>query len=270
MTNKAIPFLRWAGSKRDLIKDISKYIPATFNKYHEPFLGSGALYFHLNRKDSYLSDSNHNLINAYIQIRDHASDIVSILKSYKNEEPFYYDIRNKVFDNQIEAAAQFIFLNKTCYNGLYRVNSKGIFNVPFGRRKNVDYVSENIILEASKSLKNAIITNSDFYESVNNVAAGDLVFIDPPYVISRNNNSFIEYNQKIFTWEDQHRLHSFVLDIIDRGAYFILTNASDQCILDLYNDICSPHEITRMSKIGGKNSYRGAVTEYLFTNCGLL
>lgn len=266
MEIKGTPFLRWAGSKRNLISDISKYIPITFNEYHEPFLGSGSVFFHVNKENSHLSDSNDKLINTYKQVRDNVQQVILTLKTFENNENFYYKIREHDYDCPIESAAQFIYLNKTCYNGLYRVNSKGKFNVPYGKRKNVDYISENTLLLASNALQNTNINNFDFYDSLLHIKADDLVFIDPPYVVSHNNNGFIEYNQKIFTWNDQLRLHDFIVAIIEKGAFFILTNAAHQCLLDLYSNVCQPYEINRMSKIGGKNSFRGMITEYLFTN----
>lgn len=263
-----LPFLRWAGSKKCLLSDIKRYLPAEYNNYYEPFMGSGALFFSISQENRafYLSDLNQRLMNVYIQIRDNVDDVIGMLKAYKNEEQFYYYIRKKEVGSLIEEAAIFIFLNKTCYNGLYRVNSKDEFNVPYGRRKNVDYISEEVLKKASIALRNVHLDYWDFENTFAKIQKNDLVFIDPPYTTAHNDNGFIEYNQKIFDWNDQIRLHDYIKRLHDIGAYFILTNAAHQSIRELYSDICEPIELERRSHIGGKNSYRGIVKEYLFVN----
>jgi len=259
--------LRWAGSKKNLLPEIKKIFPIDFSAYHEPFLGSGAIFFNLvTKRPSYLSDSNHHLINAFSQLKYNVEDIISLLRSYSNNEEFYYYIRNNKPKTLIESASQFIFLNRTCYNGLYRVNQQDSFNVPYGKRKNVDFVTENLLRQISTLLKDANLGTNDFEETLPNINANDLVFIDPPYVVSHNENGFIEYNKKIFTWDDQIRLKRFILNIIEKDAYYILTNAAHESIKNLYSDIAVPYELKRLSKIGGKNAYRGMISEYLFSN----
>ncbi len=260
-------FLRWAGSKKALLSEIGMHLPEKYSNYHEPFLGSGALFFNLDKKENcFLSDSNQKLINTYIQIRENVYEVIAQLKKYHNNEAFYYFIRSNVSKSLVEDAAQFIYLNRTCFNGLYRVNKNDHFNVPYGKRPNVDFVTEDLLKAVSDSLKNVSINAYDFEESLSNIKKNDLVFIDPPYIVSHNENGFIEYNQKIFTWADQLRLHRYIKQVMDKDAYFILSNAAHESIRDLYSDICTPHELRRISKIGGKNSYRGMVKEFLFTN----
>lgn len=267
MNSKAIPFLRWAGSKKNLLPHIIKHIPIKYENYFEPFLGSGAVFFVLDKSDNcFLSDSNEELINVYLQVKTNVAEIIDILQHYKIDSESYYSIRSLKPKTEAEAAARFIYLNKTCYNGLYRVNSNGDFNVPYGKRSNVDVVTRDLLLNTSTHLQNINISHLDFQETLPLINAGDFVFLDPPYVVSHNNNGFIEYNKNIFSWEDQIRLHDFVKFIDSIGAYFVLTNAAHDCIRDLYRDICEPLIMERFSSIGGKNSYRGIVSEFMFTN----
>jgi DNA adenine methylase len=262
------PFLRWAGSKKALIDYIKAYIPDQYNNYHEPFLGSGSVFFSLNKKDKtcYLSDVNKKLINTFIQIKYNIDSVCDKLRSYKNNSEYYYMVRNTESTDEVEEAARFIYINKVCYNGLYRVNRGGKFNVPYGKRKNVDIVSEPLLRSVSTYLENVIIENYDFEESLKYIKKGDLVFIDPPYVVSHYENGFVEYNQQIFSWSDQVRLHDYILEVQNKSAYFIMTNAAHSSISTLYADIGNPSIIKRLSKIGGKSSFRGMVNEYLFTN----
>lgn len=268
-SSKNQPFLRWAGNKTRLLNEINKYIPRIYKNYHEPFLGSASVFLNLSPNNhSYLSDLNVDLINTFIQVKENLPQLIHYLKYYKNEKDEFLKIRNKNYNNPIERAAQFIYLNRTCFNGLYRVNSLGIFNVPFGyRRNNLDLIREEQLIKVSHCLKKANLVAQDFEVAFNKVEKFDLVFIDPPYTVMHNENGFIEYNQKIFSWEDQQRLSLCIKRIIDNGAYFILTNACHQSIYDLYKDICNPIIIERKSLIGGKGANRGIVKEYLFTNC---
>jgi DNA adenine methylase len=264
---EANSFLRWAGSKKILVNEITKHFPNKYTNYIEPFLGSVAIFFSIKEKrNSYISDSNQRLINTYIQVRDNIDEVIHFLKQYRNEKEFYYYLRSFESTTLAEEAAIFIYLNKTCFNGLYRVNKANIFNVPYGNRINVDFVTESLLKTVSKSLSNVNIMCLDFEETLANINENDLVFIDPPYVTTHNNNGFIEYNQKIFTWHDQIRLHNYINQIIAKNAFFIMTNAAHNSLLDLYSNVCTPIVLKRYSCIGGRNSYRGFVEEFLFTN----
>jgi DNA adenine methylase len=260
------PFLRWAGGKNWLVKDIDSIINISdFNNYHELFLGGGSIFFHLDiQKNTYLSDLNPSLINTYIQIRDNVEDVINVLSSYYNTEEFYYKIRPKQFKDPIERAAQFIYLNQTSFNGIYRVNLKGIYNVPYGYRKK-DFVQEEHLRIASKKLKGVSIKDGSFYDFKDNVKEGDLVFLDPPYTITHNNNGFIKYNEHLFSEEDQKGLSNFIQNIIDRGAFYILTNAAHHDIKTIFHHN-QPITLSRASLIGGKKALRGKYDEYLFTN----
>ena len=263
------PFVRWAGGKSWLVPYVKSLISnLNVRHYFEPFLGGGAVYFSIDFSyKSYLSDINSQLINTYIQIRDNPELLISYLSTFKNTESDYYQIRsNFTSDNTVENAARFIFLNQTSYNGLFRVNKTGHYNVPYGFRKNMNYDFERI-RSASVRLHNANISIGDFELNKHRIKEYDLVFLDPPYTVSHNNNGFIAYNQKLFSLDDQERLKLFIEFIKNKGAFYILTNAAHEVIRDIFS---SPEdrliELKRNSLIGGKNAKRVLISEYIFTN----
>lgn len=261
------PCLRWAGGKRWLIKYVDQLLPPNgFQNYHEPFLGGASMFLSIGLGHmSFLSDLNKELIETYIAIRDIPYDIISILSTYKNEKDFYYKIRSKRCKTEAEKAARFIYLNQTSYNGIYRVNLKGEYNVPYGfREKKV--LDEKAILDVSDSLQNMYLEVSDFDIVRKNIDRGDLVFLDPPYTVSHNNNGFIKYNQKIFSLEDQYRLRTLIDYIEEIGAYYILTNAAHQTIKEIFSYGNRLIELNRANLIGGTNAQRGQTSEYIFTN----
>ncbi|MBI4930397.1 MAG: Dam family site-specific DNA-(adenine-N6)-methyltransferase [Bacteroidetes bacterium] len=248
---KAKPFLRWAGGKRRLLKEIENYIPEKFNDYHEPFLGGGSVFFHLSPTNKcYLSDLNKDLINTYIQIRDNVDKVITGLEEYKNTKRFYYEVRKNNETGKIKQAVRFIYLNRTSFNGIYRVNRDGKYNVPYGYRKKINVVDKETLLIASERLQGVILKHQDFGKSLAKVKEGDLVFLDPPYTVAHENNGFIAYNQKIFSWQDQVRLKEVVTILERRGVYFIVTNAYHQCIKDLYNNIGGSDRLERFSVVG--------------------
>lgn len=261
------PFLRWAGGKSWIIKHLSKIIgDINFRNYHEPFLGGGAVFFALQPSNiSYLSDLNEELVHTYLTLQKNPAEIIRIMKMYKNTEEFYYEIRSSSFTDPIKKAARFIYLNQTSFNGIYRVNLRGIYNVPYGHRTKI-FLEEDKLVEASKCLQKAVITCGDFSSGQANIQAEDLVFLDPPYTVSHNNNGFIKYNQKLFSIEDQMRLSKFIDYIRAKGAYYILTNAAHPEIGKIFDKGEIKLELNRASLIGGENAKRGQTTEYVFTN----
>jgi DNA adenine methylase len=265
---KCKPFLRWTGSKKWFINtELDKFLPKTFNNYHECFLGSGAVFFALQpNKKSFLYDVNSELIETFIQIRDNLDDVISSLKKLKNTEKDYYDIRSRNCKTPHTRAAKFIYLNRCSFNGIYRVNNKGIYNVPYGKRLNVDILTESNLKAVNLSLQNTIIEVSDFKFSLTHIKKGDLVFLDPPYTIAHENNGFIEYNQKLFSWDDQIALRIFCEKLHEMGAYFILTNAYHKSLLDLYDGLGKIKKVSRYSKVGGRNKTRGVYNELVVFN----
>ena len=263
---KCHPFLRWAGGKRWLIPKLKNYLPQNgFNNYHEPFIGGGSILLHLRAKKSYISDMNSELINAYKAVKEDSELLTTYLKEFKNTEEDYYKIRSLKFDNHTQEAARFIYLNYASFNGIYRVNSKGNYNVPFGRRNGFVYDYENLN-NVSKALANVNMSSGDFYDAIDNVCEGDLVFLDPPYTITHTLNTFIQYNKKLFSIEEQARLSEMITEIKKKGAYYILTNAAHPLIKKIFDHGDSVFEVSRGSKIGGKNAKRGQFSEYIFTN----
>jgi DNA adenine methylase len=262
----AKPFLRWAGGKRWLKKEIDNFVEINnFENYHESFIGGGAILFHLKPKKAFISDTNQELIETYLAIKEDPKSVIIHLKKFKKDKEAYYIIRKEKFKTKFEKAAKFIYLNQMSFNGIYRVNSNGEYNVPYGNRINYEFDFENLYL-VSEFLKNVTITHCDFQLSLNNVKKDDLVFLDPPYTIAHNQNGFIQYNQKIFSLEDQYRLSSIIDQIKQKDAFYILTNAAHSKVKEIFDKQDKILEITRASVVGGTNASRGQYSEYLFTN----
>lgn len=269
----ARPFLRWAGGKRWLIPQLHELIgDLKFCAYHEPFLGGGAAFFGLCPEGpSFLADLNAELIHTYITVRDNPVGVSRELKRHRNTEDYYYYLRMAQPKADSTKAARFIFLNHTSYNGIYRVNRQGRYNVPFGRRDGTPQLPSCEDLKAvSLRLQGATLTSADFAHCINNVAEGDLVFLDPPYTVAHNYNNFVKYNQKLFSWEDQIRLSRLVSEIREQGAFYILTNAAHSSVAELFEKGDRRIVTSRRNAIGGLSASRGSAIEYLFTNVSRL
>ncbi|WP_135553709.1 DNA adenine methylase [Paenibacillus cymbidii] len=262
------PFIRWAGGKTWIVKSLVQIIGnLQYRKYYEPFLGGGAIFFAMDHSHNcYLSDLNNELIETYIAVRDMPHAVIDHFVKYNNTSEDYYRIRSMNFDDPAERAARFIFLNQTSYNGLYRVNRKGQYNVPYGRREHWNYNCTKIVA-ASQKLQKVKLQCFDFEGYKNRINENDLVFLDPPYTVSHNSNGFIKYNQNLFSIEDQHRLSQFIDFIKRKGAYYILTNAAHPVIREIFQKNGDRIlELNRSSLIGGKKAARTIVSEYIFTN----
>ena len=267
---KCKPFLRWAGGKTWLIKQISDFLPeGGFNQYHEPFLGGGAIFFHINPKIAFLSDLNRELIDTYISVRDDVEAVIEELRQFKNTKECYYSVRSKNFKKSSKKAARFIFLNQTSFNGIYRVNLNGVYNVPYGYRSKDFFEPENL-RKVSHVLSGKTIFHDDFRKTLDNIRKGDLVFLDPPYTVTHYNNGFIKYNDKLFDLNAQYSLSKYIDCLKEIGAYYILTNAAHDKIKNIFSkkgDLFS--NLTRASLIGGKKAQRGKFKEAVFTNVNL-
>jgi len=269
---KLQPIFRWAGGKRWLTKHLSGLLPNFSYNYHEPFLGSGAVFIHLlnagiiNNKEVFLSDTNERLINCYKTLTEAPPKIFNYLKEYRNEKDFYYNLRGKTAGNTYEDAAQFLYFNRTAFNGIYRVNLQGKFNVPYGNRQYKSLFDYENFHNFSLQMKNVNFSVLDFEKAFCFVNKGDFVFIDPPYTVAHNNNGFIRYNEKIFSFEDQVRLKRIVDQIDQKGAYYLLTNAHHENIYKIFSEQSIVTEINRFSGIGAKIGSRKNISEYLFTN----
>ena len=264
---KAKPFLRWAGGKSWLINQIDQIIEiGSYNQYHEPFIGGGAMFFHLDPQNtSFLNDYNSELIDTYECIKEDVHGVIGELMKFENTEEYYYKVRAAKYKNTLKKTARFIFLNQTSFNGIYRVNLNGEYNVPYGFR-NKDFLDAETLILASHSLKNAILTKGDFSYGLNKIRENDLVFLDPPYTITHNNNGFFKYNAKLFSKEDQYRLSEMIDEIKNKKAFYILTNAAHDTVKEIFNKNDNMIELQRASLIGGKNAKRTKYSELIVTN----
>lgn len=232
------PFLKWAGGKTQMIPDLLKFAPAKFNKYIEPFIGGGALYFNINHPKSIISDLNEELVITYKQVKENVFEVISVLDSYINTEEFYYKIRSvspsSLSDS--ERAARLIYLNKTCFNGLFRVNKKGDFNVPYGKRTG-PFLNKQNLIGASEYMQDTEIYHLDYKETLKRYAKkGDFVFLDPPYQPVGKFSDFKRYTKEFFYENDQIELANIFKDLTNKGCYVMLTNSDHPFILDLYKE----------------------------------
>lgn len=239
------PFVKWAGGKRQLLAQIRERMPREYNRYYEPFIGGGAVVFDLLPKNALINDINEALINAYVQIRENVDSFLDSINRIdsaigKDGKAYYYSMRNlynmklEKMEYDIELAALFVFLNKHCFNGLYRVNSKGLFNVPYNNSKRVSYDEESIRM-TSDYLKKVTITTGDFEDACRNADRGDFVFLDSPYA-PLNPTSFESYTKEGFTLESHERLARLYDELTERGCYCMLTNHNTELIEQLYGN----------------------------------
>jgi DNA adenine methylase len=242
------PFLKWAGGKTQILFELEKFIPSEFNRYFEPFLGGGAMFFHLTTRNlqfkAYLSDINEELITSYKVVEDNVEKLIGILTKHQedyNKSPieFYYELRKFVPHTNVERAARFITLNKTCYNGLYRVNKRGVFNVPIGRYNNPLICDSNNLRHVSLSIRysKAMIELSDYKQILlENAREGDFVYLDPPYNPVSSTASFTSYTNSGFTSTDQRELKDVFTELNDRKCKVLLSNSDTKLIRELYSE----------------------------------
>ncbi|MGH7800737.1 MAG: DNA adenine methylase [Thermodesulfobacteriota bacterium] len=261
-----VPYLKWAGGKQWLAPFAPLLLPPNFSGvYFEPFLGAGAFFFAVEPAKAVLTDINSELITTYIAIKENLSLVIEALKSYPYNKDFYYYIRSKKPHIPHLLAARIIYLNRTCWNGLYRVNQSGEFNVPFGRFKNPIICDEGRLRSAVKLLNRAKIYCCDFQKAVEVTRRGDFVYFDPPYITGHKDNGFLKYNTRLFSWSDQERLSQVAISLRDRGVWVLISNADHNKVISLYKGFFY-YKISRKSLIGGLGSNRGVVTEALLSN----
>lgn len=273
--NKLVaPVLKWVGGKRQLLPEIEKYIPNKFSTYYEPFLGGGAVLFHLQPSKAVVNDVNQELINLYQVIKDNVEELIKELEKHKNEQDYFYEIRELDRDKEkydsltnIEKASRIIYLNKTCYNGLFRVNQQGEFNTPFGKYKNPNIVNEATLRAVNIYFNKANITfkSGDFEETVKGIRKGSFVYLDPPYDPVSNSANFTGYDKGGFNREEQSRLKKLCDNLNNKGVSFLLSNSATDFILDLYKDY--KIEIVQAKRaINSQGHKRGEVDEVLVRN----
>jgi DNA adenine methylase len=238
-------------------------VPKEFGAYFEPFLGSGSAFFAIaDDHEAYLSDTISPLVNCFIEVRDNPALVAEIAQGWGTDSASYYDVRAGVFDGDpTRAAAQFIYLNKLCFNGLYRVNQLGRFNVPFGRPKNSN-VADALQLEAAsvRLSKDVTITVGDFEDTLKSSKEGDFVYLDPPYVAGHRSESFADYNAKIFSWDDQKRLADLFRQLDARGVFVVQSNADHAAVRALYPKF-EHRSVSRYSSMSGSAASRGVSSE---------
>ena len=258
------PFLKWAGGKRWLVANHSYLFPTQYKSYLEPFLGSGAVYFHMRPTSAILADANEDLIITYGAIKKDWRSVHTLLQTYQRQhsKDFYYETRAKTFQNLVQKAAQFIYLNRTCWNGLYRVNLKGSFNVPIGTKTNV-LLGNDDFEAVSRVLNNADLHATDFQTIISAAKNNDFLFVDPPYTVKHNLNGFVKYNDQLFSWDDQLRLRDCIENAVSRGVKVLLTNADHKSVRDLYKGMGEMVSLNRLSVISGHASARGKYSELI-------
>jgi DNA adenine methylase len=264
-TDALKPFLKWPGGKRVLIRELLGVAPPHFNRYFEPFLGGGALFFALPATRAVLGDSNAELMECYLQVRDNCEAVITELRKLKNSEDDYYRVRGASPASAVAQAARFIYLVKLAFNGIYRVNRKtGHFNVPYGMRTNLQFLREDELRRASVKLKGARLLTGDFEKAVASARNGDFAFLDPPYTLAHTNNGFVRYNTQLFSWSDQVRLADCATRLADKGVAVVVTNAPHRSVIDLYPGF-KRMQIHRPSQVAASASFRQSVAELVLS-----
>ncbi|HSX35945.1 MAG TPA: DNA adenine methylase [Patescibacteria group bacterium] len=273
----AKPFVKWLGGKTKLLPQLTDLLPESYNKYYEPFVGGGALFFSLKPARAVINDLNPHLINLYIQVRDNLDvlleQVEELLDIYLDLEPdersdFFYEKReefNKRTDDDVRGAVLFLFLNKTCYNGVYRENAGGKFNVPFGRRATTTLHELDSIKQASKVLKGASIFKGSYEEVLVKATTGDLVYLDPPYVPLSSTSNFTQYIGANFGNSEHVKLRDLFKELDQRGCYLMMSNSDTTIVRDLYEGF-NFTEVLADRAVNCKTYGRGRITELVITN----
>ena len=271
---KAKPFVKWVGGKSQMIKSLSPFLKRPYNKFIEPFVGGGAVFFYKTPQNGIICDYNKELISAYkvIKCKKHLKLLIKELNDnflpFSNKEKEYYNIRSQNFNDKIKNTARFIYLNKSCFNGIYRVNKSGEFNVPFGKNTKPIILNEDNLYKCNEVLKNTKILCGDFYKTLKYIEKDDLIYLDPPYAPLSKTANFTQYTKKDFKEFDQERLREYCEEIMKKKAKFILNNSDVKLIRELYGNhkdiLITPTKIRRM--LGADKKSRILVNELIITN----
>jgi len=269
------PFTKWTGGKRQLLGELRSYMPETYGRYFEPFVGGGALFFDLAPEKAVINDFNEELINAYRQIKNNPAELINLLIKHKenNSKDYYLELRSADRDGRIsrmtgvERAARILYMLRVDFNGLYRVNSKNQFNVPYGRYKNPKIVDVDLLYQISEYLNenDVEILQTDFAEAVKDAQTGDFVYFDPPYIPLNETSSFTSYTHEGFSYEEQIRLRNTFKELTERGVYAMLSNSSSPLVEELYKDF-NIYFVEAQRTNGAKSSSRGKISEIIVTN----
>lgn len=271
-SRKASPFLKWAGGKSQLLSTFDEFFPENFNRYFEPFVGGGAVFFHMTgRVDdglaAHLSDLNDELINCYSVVRDNVEQLIKALKKHRNESEYYYAVRAMDTSrmNAVQRAARLIYLNKTCFNGLYRVNSRGEFNVPFGSYKNPRTCDEDNLRAVSEALQHTKLVHQHFADALKEARKGDFVYLDPPYQPLSATSNFTSYTSKCFGEADQKKLAKVFAELDRRGCKVMLSNSDNEFVQELYAGF-RQETVYANRAINCRADRRGRISELLVLN----
>ena len=261
----ARPFLKWAGGKRQLLKELRAHVPQKIKTYHEPMVGGGAFFFDLKPRKAVLSDCNERLVRTFRGVRDSVEEVIAHLCSYPHSKPFFLEMRSRDIDSapDAEVAAWMIYLNKTAFNGLYRVNSKDRFNVPFGRYEDPLICDAELLRACSKALDGKEINHEDFTAVLDGAKRGDFVYFDPPYVPLSDTSSFTSYTSGGFGMDDQRRLRDAAGKLKRRGVHVLLSNSSSPLVHQLYDEGFEHREVSARRAINSKGGLRGPVGELI-------
>lgn len=263
-----LPFLKWAGGKRWLAPRLVDSMPK-FSRYFEPFVGGGSLFFALEPRSAVLGDVNPALMNCYRAVRGRCSEVISVLKRLKWSETEYYNVRDRYAEeaDPVKRAAYFIYLNRTCWNGLYRENRHGRFNVPMRESSYRGAIfDEEHLRAAHRVLSRARLVCGDFEKTVEGARKGAFVYFDPPYIMSRENNGFIRYNAEIFGPADESRLAQVACSLARRGLHVVASNAAHSWIKELYDGPFYKEEVVRRSVIAADPTYRRPFGELVISS----
>lgn len=265
--DSVVPFLKWAGGKRWLFSACPELFPKSLRRYIEPFLGGGAVFFGLAPTQSILADVNVALISTYAAIKANPAEVLRHLTKHArlHNDDYYYRVRAKTASDAFERAAQFIYLNRTCWNGLYRVNRRGKFNVPRGTKNSVLLSTDNFPA-VQRRLENAALLPTDFAETISLAARGDFVFVDPPYATHSASDTFLKYNDKLFSWDDQQRLFESVVAAKGRGARVLISNIDHSAVRRLYKGFGALRRVTRLDVLAGNGGKRGPTSELVIAS----
>lgn len=275
--NKLIPFTKWTGGKRQLLTELKKNLPEKYNTYYEPFIGGGALFFELAPEKAVINDLNSDLMRCYEAIKNNLDKLIEILKihSENNSKEYYLKIReldrSRKYDemSDVEKAARLMYMLRVDFNGLYRVNSKGQFNVPYGKYKNPKILNEELLKNINEYLNSykIKIMNTQFYEAVSSAEQGDFVYFDPPYIPISESSHFTSYTKNGFTLDDQKKLRDTFIELDKKGVYVMLSNSSSPIVYELYNNyIDNIHTVKANRMINSNSSKRGKVKEVIIKN----
>ena len=271
LKEETYPIVKWVGGKRQLMFELLKNMPENYNRYFEPFIGGGALFFELQPDNAYISDMNEELINLYQVVRDNVDELVADLQKHDISKEYFMEIRNidrtEEYENwsDIQKASRFIYLNRTCFNGMYRVNSKGEFNVPCGHYKNPRILDENNLINCSNLLQRTEIKHADFSEILKKVKKDDFVYFDPPYVPLSETSSFTSYTKDGFDMDMQFKLRDVCDELDSIGVQFLLSNSDTKLVNELYENY-NIKKVFASRQINANADGRGKITEVLVRN----